>query len=120
MKPSESMMVRSLSSSLSSRMKLSALLAVLVVLVSVSSAAAARTERVIDSWKPLNYNVFLTFNDQLTELTSARTEITVLSLNEELSQINLDFGELPVDSVTVNNQTAPYERSPGLLNIRLS
>jgi len=119
MKASESIIVSSLSSSLTSGMKLRALLAVLIVLVSLSSATAARTERVIGSWKPLNYNVFLTFNEQLTELSSARTEITVLSLNEKLSQINLDFGELPVDSVTVNNQTAPYERSPGLLNIRL-
>jgi aminopeptidase N len=106
-------------SSQSSGVKLRIFLTALIVVVSVSSATAHRTERVIDSWKPLNYNVFLTFNDQLTELTSARTEMTVLSLNDGLSQIKLDFGELPVDSVTVDNQTPQYERSPGFLKIRL-
>ncbi|MDQ6652119.1 MAG: hypothetical protein M3Y84_05170 [Acidobacteriota bacterium] len=115
MRASESLIV----SSLSSRVKLRALLAVLIILASVSPATGVRNENVIDSWKPLNYNVFLTFNDQLTELTRARTEITVLSLDDKLSRIKLDFGELPVDSVTVDNQIAPYERSPGILNIRL-
>jgi aminopeptidase N len=94
--------------------------ALLVVLITFSSAVAARQERLIDSWKPLNYNVSLTLNEGLTEITSARTEITILSLKDTLAQIDLDFGQLPVDSVTVNNQTAPYERSNGLLTIKLS
>lgn len=96
-----------------------AFLAMLIVLVSLSWATAARHERLINSWKPLNYSVSLAFNDQLTEITNARVEITVLSLKEALSQIDLDFGELAVDSLTVNNQTAPFERSPGLLNVKL-
>lgn len=85
----------------------------------VSQSFAARTERLINSWKPLNYNVSLTLNDQLTEITSAKVEITVLSLKDTLSQIDLDFGELAVDSVIVNNHAAPYQRSTGSLNIKL-
>ena len=96
----------------------SALLA-LILSLSVVHSFAARHERLIDSWKPVNYNVSLTLNERLTEITSARAEITILCLKDTLSQIDLDFGELPVDSVTVNNQTAPYERVPGLLNIKL-
>jgi aminopeptidase N len=92
----------------------------LLLLVFVSQSFAARTERLIDSWKPTNYNVSLTFNDKLTEITSAKAEITIVSLKDSLAQIDLDFGELPVDSVTVNNQAAPYQRSAGLLNIKLS
>jgi len=68
----------------------------------------------------MNYNVSLTLDDRLTEISSARVEITVLSQKDTLSQIDLDFGEMTVDSVTVNNQTAPYERSQGLLNIKLT
>src|SRR2546426_709183 len=95
------------------------LLTAVVFVVSVSGAVAARHERLIDSWKPLNYNVSLTFDDQLTAITNARTEITILSLKDTLSQIDLDFGDLAIDVVTINKQTAPFERSPGQLNIKL-
>ena len=81
---------------------------------------AARSERLIDGWKPTNYNVSLTFNESLTEITRAKTEITILSLQDSLSQIDLDFGELPLDAVTVNNRSAPYTRSAGLISIKLS
>src|SRR6266542_673197 len=91
-----------------------------LILVCFTTAVAIRHERLIDSWKPLNYNVSLTFNDQLSEITSAKVNITILSLKDALSQIDLDFGEMPVDFVTVNSQTAAYERSQGLLNIKLS
>jgi aminopeptidase N len=83
-------------------------------------AFAARTERLIDGWKPTHYLVALTFNKDLTEITSARAEITILCLKDSLSQIDLDFGELPIDSVTVNNRSAPYNRSVGLISIKLS
>ena len=99
---------------------LSLLLLLVILESSVSWSFAGRRERVIDSWKPLHYNVSLTLNDQLTEITSATAEITVLSLKDNLSQIDLDFGELAVDSVKVNSETAVFERSPELLNIKLS
>ena len=91
-----------------------------VILCLTTRAVAARHERLIDSWKPVNYNVSLIFSDRLSELTSAKAEITVLALRDMLSQIDLDFGEMAVDSVTVNDQAAPYERSGGHLNIKLA
>jgi aminopeptidase N len=91
-----------------------------LILSCATQAVAIRHERLIDSWKPLNYNVSITFDDKLNEITSARAEITIASLKDTLSQIDLDFGEMPVDSVTVNNQAAPYERSRDRLNIKLS
>jgi len=97
--------------------------ATLFVLLSLGFAApsfAARKERLVDEWKPTNYNVSLTFNDELNEITSAKTEITILSLKDSLSRIDLDFGELPIDGITVNNRDAQYTRSPGLINIKLS
>jgi aminopeptidase N len=90
-----------------------------LAIVFVTQSFAARAERLIDGWKPTNYNVSLSFNDSLTEITTARVAITILSLKDSLSQIDLDFGELAVDSVTVNNQSASYQRSAGLLNIKL-
>ena len=90
-----------------------------LILGFATQSFAVRHERLIDSWKPINYNVSLTFNDRLTEIASARAEITILSLKDSLSQIDLDFGELAVDSVTVNNQSALYQRATGLLNVKL-
>lgn len=95
--------------------------AVLAVLIcSASFVVAARRERVITNWKPLNYNVSLSFNDQLTELTAARAEISVLLLKDKVSVIDLDFGELEIDSVTVAKRAAKYDRSSGSLRISLS
>lgn len=91
----------------------------LLVVIFVTQCFGARKERLIDGWKPTHYNVSLTFNDSLTEITSARTEITVVALKDSLSQVDLDFGDLAVDSVTVNNRIATYQRAPGLLNITL-
>jgi aminopeptidase N len=95
------------------------LMAMLILVVISASSTAIRRERLIDSWKPLNYNVSLSLDDQLTTITSAKTEITILSLKDRLSQVDLDFGELTVDSVTVNGETAPFERSTGQLNVTL-
>src|SRR6478672_9375390 len=81
-------------------------------------ALAARRERLIDSWKPLNYDVTLVFNEQLSELTSARVAITIQTV-KDASLIDLDFGDLTVDSVTVNGAATPFSRVPGLLNVKL-
>jgi aminopeptidase N len=85
-----------------------------------SLSFANRRERQNDAWKPVHYDVSLAFNDQLTELTKARAEITIVSIKDSLSVIDLDFGELTVDSVSVNNQPAPFERSTGMLNVKLT
>ncbi|HEV2827755.1 MAG TPA: hypothetical protein VGW76_09120, partial [Pyrinomonadaceae bacterium] len=65
----------------------------LLAFIFVTSAFAARTERLVDGWKPTNYKVSLTFNDALTEITSAKTEITIVALKDSLGKIDLDFGD---------------------------
>jgi len=90
------------------------------LLVSVSLVTAARRERLIDSWRPLNYDVSITFSEGLTEITSARTLVSVLLLKDKLSEIDLDFGELPIDSVSIEGQPAQFERAKGLLRIKLA
>jgi aminopeptidase N len=90
-----------------------------IILGSFSEVLAARHERLIDSWKPLNYNVNIAFNDSLSEIASARVAITVLAI-KDVSTIDLDFGDLPVDSVTVDGLSTPFSRVPGLLNVKLA
>ena len=89
-------------------------------LVFIAPAQAQRRERVIDTWKPLHYDVALTLNDQLTEIAKARTEISVEVLAANLNKIDLDFGEMAVDSISVSGQPAQFERSPEMLNVTLA
>src|SRR5437870_1303028 len=84
-----------------------------------SLAVAARHEHIVDSWRPTNFNVVITLNDGLTEITKARTEITVQVLKDNLAVVDLDFGEMPVDSVTLNGKAAQFDRTPDRLNVRL-
>jgi aminopeptidase N len=94
--------------------------ALTILLVSVSYVTAARRERVNENWKPLNYNVSLTFNDKLTEITRARAAITIQLLYDNVSEIDFDFGELEIDSVTIDEKSERYQRSPGILRVTLS
>jgi aminopeptidase N len=89
-------------------------------LVFITAAPAQRRERLVDTWKPLHYDVAITLNDQLTEIAKARTEISVEVLTSNLNRIDLDFGEIAVDSVSVSGQPAQFERSPEMLNVTLA
>ena len=82
-------------------------------------ADAQRRERTVDAWKPVHYDVSISLNDQLSEISSAKTEITLQVLKPDLSKIDLDFGELPIDSVLVSGQPARFERAPDLLSVIL-
>lgn len=83
------------------------------------NAPAQRRERAVDTWRPLHYDVALAFNDQLTELTTARTEITLQVIRADLIRIELDFGDMPVDAVSVSGVPARFERTPELLTVIL-
>src|SRR5712692_8217714 len=89
-------------------------------LVFITPALAQRRERLVDTWKPLHYEVTITLNDQLTEIAKARTEISVEVLTANLNRIDLDFGEMAVDAVSVSGQPARFERNPEMLNVTLA
>ncbi|MDX6404175.1 MAG: aminopeptidase [Blastocatellia bacterium] len=81
--------------------------------------AAQRRERIVDSWKPTHYDVSLSFNDQLSEIAAARTKITLEVLAAGLTKIDLDFGEMPIDAVTVDGSPVRFERKPDMLDVFL-
>jgi len=95
------------------------LLVALICTLSAPFALAARHERLIDSWKPINYNITLAFNDQLSEIASARVALTIVAV-KDVSVIDLDFGDLAVDAVSVDGTATSFSRAPGLLNIKLA
>src|SRR2546423_5978230 len=77
-----------------------------------------RRERTVGTWKPIHYDVDLTFNDQVTEFTSARTSISLEVLGPT-NKIDLDFGDLPIDSVSVAGKPSRYERTAETLIVFL-
>ena len=84
-----------------------------------SGTFAARRERLIESWKPLHYKVTMTLDERLSQITTASAQITIQSLTANVSTIDLDFGELPVESVSVDGSETRFERSSGRLNVLL-
>lgn len=95
-------------------------LAAIVFLLSVPfSLSAQRRERAMDTWRPTHYEVVLTFDDRLTEISAARTEINVEVLAATLTRIDLDFGEMPIDAVTIAGSPVRFERRPDALDIFL-
>ncbi|MGH9970616.1 MAG: M1 family aminopeptidase, partial [Pyrinomonadaceae bacterium] len=91
----------------------------LLLFWSHAESLGVRRERLIGAWRPLHYSVNITFNDDLTAITTARAEITVLILKDQLSVIDLDFGAMTADSVWVNDRPAEFEHKSGRLHLKL-
>src|SRR5438128_8216386 len=83
-------------------------LSVILVLAATLSVAAQRRERTVDSWRPLHYDVDLSFNDQLSEITSARTAIQGTIIKGGQDKIDLDFGTMEIDSVSADGHQAMF------------
>ncbi|HYX30385.1 MAG TPA: M1 family metallopeptidase [Pyrinomonadaceae bacterium] len=92
---------------------------VLLILAATSSAAAQRVERKIDSWRPLHYDIALTFDDQMSQLSAASAKITIEVLAPSLDKVDFDFGEMPVDSVFVSGRAAIFDHTPETLKVTL-
>jgi len=73
----------------------------------------------VSAWQPIHYDITLSLDDKLSEITKARAVITLQALRDKLNLIDLDFGEMPVDSVTIGGQPAKIDRPPGFLNVYL-
>jgi aminopeptidase N len=92
-----------------------------LVLLSALAVQAARLEPLIKTWKPIHYEVSLSFNPQLTEISSARTEITLKVLADRLTELDFDFGEMPIDSITIGGKPTPrIERSGDRVSVLLN
>jgi len=94
-------------------------LLVVALFLSAALTSGQRRERTVDTWKPLHFDVSLSFNDQLSEITLARTEITVQVLKNNVTAIDLDFGSMPIEAVKVEALPARFERGPDLLRVFL-
>ncbi len=83
-------------------------------------AHAERKERLLDTWRPVHFDVNLVFNDSLSELTSVNTEITALILKNNVTMIDLDYGAMPIGAVTVDGERAKFTRHANKLDVYLT
>ena len=90
---------------------------VLIILLPFT-AVTARVERLIDTWRPTHYLVNITLNDQLSEITSASARI-YLTIVKPAREIDVDFGDLTVDRVTLNGSSSTFARKNGRLHFDL-
>ena len=99
--------------------KLAQLSLFLVFLFTPSLAHAARVERLIDTWQPKHYVVNITLNDRLSEIASATARVDVVVL-KRTALIDLDFGAMTIDAVTVDSKPATFTHKDGKLNVNLA
>src|SRR5687768_1645430 len=93
--------------------------AAIVLACCATLVPAQRRERAVTNWRPLHYDVSLSFNDSMTEIASARTEVTLRVLKPNVRKIDFDFGEMPITSVTVAGKPARYQRMSNTLDVML-
>ena len=94
-------------------------IAVLVCLL-LPGVFAQRKERTIDSWQPTHFDVGVTFDKSLSKITSATTAIDVRARKNDLAIIDLDFGSMPISSVTINGRAVKYEQRDEKLDVILA
>ncbi|HEY6122555.1 MAG TPA: M1 family metallopeptidase [Pyrinomonadaceae bacterium] len=90
----------------------------LLLLLLPLDVSAFRRERVVDSWRPLHYAVNIKLSDNLTEIADARTEIKAHAL-KTVTLIDLDFGDMAIDSVMVDYQVVKFDHRAGILRLKL-
>jgi aminopeptidase N len=105
-------------SNYSSRSPFRVTLLLLLLSVSYSTSQGLRRESLIDSWQPKHYEVSITLDDQLSQISSASARIEIAVL-KRVSVIYLDFGDLTTDSVTVASKPVAFEHKDGKLKVTL-
>jgi len=100
------------------RNKICRLVLVCLLLFITCDVLSQRVERTIVDWQPTHYSVAVALNDSLTEI-SAVTDIDLQVLNGGLSRLEVQFGDLSVDSIKTGATNLSFERKPGLIVIAL-
>src|ERR1044072_4247929 len=93
-------------------------LLLLLALIPCTVSYAVRVERSVDTWQPKHYLLNIALDDQLSEISSATARIDIVIL-KPTSLIDLDFGELTVDAVTLDTKPVPFTHKDGSLRITL-
>ena len=100
------------------RIHRSALFAALLILACFA-VFGQRHERLITSWQPYQFDINLTLDSGLTQITSATTDVSVLIDQDNVNTIDLDFGSMPVRGVSVDGQPVRFVQHDERLDVFL-
>jgi len=92
------------------------------LLIGLSAAGAAfgqRRERMVDAWRPLHFDIDLAFDEQMSQLASAHTKVTVEVLATTLDRVDFDFGDMVIDSVLLAGKPGKFDRTADTVNVLL-
>ena len=89
----------------------------LFIVLSFASVEAERHERKIESWQPLHFDIKISFDENLSRLDSATTDITILIRQNDVTKIDFDFGTMPVSAVKVDNEPAKFAQTGEKLDV---
>ena len=92
----------------------------LVVLVVFAFVFSQRKERLLESWKPVHYDIAVVFDDSLSTIKTATTRVDIVARKDDVRMIDLDFGAMDVSSVSVNNVDAKFGRHDEKLDVYLN
>ena len=92
----------------------------ILVCLLLSGVFAQRKERTVDSWQPTHFDVGVTFDNTLSKITSATATIDVRSRKNDLAVVDLDFGSMPISSVTIDGRAAKYAQHDEKLDVFLT
>src|SRR5215216_3625213 len=91
--------------------------AAVLACILLSSLSAQRKERFIDSWQPTHFDVGITFDRALSQITSATTTIDVRARKANLSVVDFDFGTMAVSGVTIDGRAAKFAQHDEKLDV---
>lgn len=83
------------------------------------SVGAQRQERLITTWQPTRFDIALTFEPGLSRIATAKTEVSVLIDQNDVSVIDLDFGTLAVSAVTLDGKPVRFVQHDQKLDVYL-
>ena len=92
----------------------------LINLFLLSPLLAERKEHLIESWQPTHFDVKIAFDDNLSRINFATTEVTILIKQNEVTKIDFDFGTMPVSAVKIDNETAKFAQTGEKLDVYLT
>jgi aminopeptidase N len=90
-----------------------------VICVLFAFVSGQRKERILESWQPTHYDIAIVFDNSLSTI-KATTRIDVVARQNDVRTIDLDFGSMPVSSVSVNNTSARFDQHNEKLDVHLN
>src|SRR5258705_12058915 len=81
----------------------------IAIVIFTCPAWSQRVERTIQTWRPVHYSVAIAFNEQFSEI-KASTEIDLEILKPSVDRIEIQFGDLAIDSWMLQANPSQFHR----------